>query len=67
MILVISCNDESGEPIHGGLVKLKEDKTEYTVMVDDNFHFEVRSLLELSRRPLSRTRIPLRPITTLAG
>jgi len=39
MILVISCNDESGEPIHGGLVKTKEDKTEYTVMVDDNFHF----------------------------
>jgi hypothetical protein len=39
MILVISCNDESREPIHGGLVKTKEDKTEYTVMVDDNFHF----------------------------
>ena len=39
MFLVISCNDESGEPMHGGLVKTTENKTEYTVMVDDNFHF----------------------------
>jgi hypothetical protein len=39
MVLVISCNDESGVPLHGGLVKAKENETGYTVMVDDNFHF----------------------------
>jgi len=39
MVLVISCNDESGAPVHAGLVKTTENETGYTVMVDDNFHF----------------------------
>jgi hypothetical protein len=39
MFLVISCNDESGAPVHAGLVKTTENETGYTVMVDDNFHF----------------------------
>ena len=39
MGLMISCNDESLEPLHGGLVKKTEDKNGYTVTVDDNFHF----------------------------
>lgn len=39
MVLVISCNDESLEPVHGGLVKKTENENGYTVMVDDNFHF----------------------------
>ena len=39
MVLVISCNDESGAPGHAGLVKTTENETGYTVMVDDNFHF----------------------------
>ena len=39
MVLVISCNDESPPPMHLALVRTTEHKTEYTVMVDDNFHF----------------------------
>ena len=39
MVIVISCNDQSGVLLHGGLVKEKENETGYTVMVDDNFHF----------------------------